>query len=292
MGAEVLAVEAPAKVNLWLEVVGKRPDGYHDLRMLMAPISLYDRLEVALTPDAGDIQLVSLGSDHATSGPDNLCHKAARYFFERTGVKGGARIRLEKSIPAGAGLGGGSSDAASVILALETLTGARLSEADRRDAAFQVGADVPFFFAGGPAWVEGIGERVTPVRAAQTLWLTLIHPGAFLSTAAVFSSRTKGLTSPGDIPTIAHFTFQGVAPRLRNDLEEAALGLMPVIGKAKAALLDAGAQAALMTGSGSAVFGLFADEQSARDAAARLRAGSPAAWRVETVRTLDRHARP
>jgi 4-diphosphocytidyl-2-C-methyl-D-erythritol kinase len=255
-------------------------------------VSLYDRLTLELTADYGEIAIENDGSPHAPPGEANLCHRAARYFFARTGVKGGVRIRLEKSIPAGAGLGGGSSDAASVVLALETLTGSRLSEEDRRDAAFHVGADVPFFFARGPAWVEGIGERVTPVRFAEPLWLVLVHPGVFLSTAAVFSNVTKGLTTPDDIHTIMQFNFQGIAKGLRNDLELRACALEPVIGKAREALRGVGSDASLMTGSGSAVFGLFPDERRARLAAATLAASAPEHWRVEAVHTIDRDSAP
>jgi len=289
---EVLTLRAPAKVNLFLEVRGKRPDGYHDLRMFMAPISLFDRLE--LEPlEGGWIEVLSDGGPNVPAGEGNLCHRAARFYFQETGIAGGVRVRLTKCIPAGAGLGGGSSDAAVTLLGLERLFGVALSDASRARAAFAVGADVPFFFARGAAWVEGIGEVVRPVSPFEPLWLVLVHSGAFLSTAQVFSRFTRGLTTPETAHTIAQFNFRGFVAALRNDLETAARGLEASVGAALEALRSAGAPGALMSGSGSAVFGLFPGEDAAREAASLLRQ-SPTAerWRVDVVQTLRPGAFP
>jgi len=294
MGTQsALRLAAPAKVNLFLEVCGKRADGYHDLRMFLAPVSLFDRLRLELVEEPGRIEVLADGGPEVPSGEDNLCHRAARFYFGETGAAGGVRVRLAKAIPAGAGLGGGSSDAAATIQGLERLCGRPLSAESRARAAFAVGADVPFFFARGPAWVEGIGEAVRPAPTFDPLWLVLVHSGAFLSTGRVFSRFTRGLTTPEAPHTIAQFNFRGFAAALRNDLEPAALALEPSVGVALAALRAAGAPGVLMSGSGCAVFGLFPDESSARRAALLLRRDPSAEnWRVETVHTLPPGAFP
>lgn len=285
--SDSLVLRAPAKVNLYLEVVGKRPDGYHDLRMLMVPVSLFDELRLERLGDPGKIEVLSDGSPHVESGERNLCFRAARFFFEETGAVGGVRIRVAKNIPVGAGLGGGSSDAAVTILGLEELFALRLSDEGRARAAFRVGADVPFFFARSAAWVEGIGERVRPLPAFDPFWLLIVHPGAFLSTASVFSRVTMGLTSPGRVHMIPTFRFQDFVEGLRNDLEAPAVALEPEVGRVLEALRTTEASGVLMSGSGSAAFGLFPDKDGARRAASRVKelaAGSE--WRVEVVRTL------
>ncbi|WP_025323726.1 4-(cytidine 5'-diphospho)-2-C-methyl-D-erythritol kinase [Deferrisoma camini] len=278
-----LPLWAPAKVNLYLEVLGRRPDGYHDLRMLMAPVSWFDRLVLEPLAEPGRVQVEGGGPE----GDENLCARAARYYLRAAGVRAGIRISLDKRIPAGAGLGGGSSDAAAVVLGMERLFGRTLSEAARREAAFRVGADVPFFFAAGPAWVEGVGERVRPVAQAEPLWLVVVWPGVNLSTARVFSRFARGLTSPGPAPRIAQFNFRGVRAQVRNDLEPPARAECPEVAEAVEALRGAGAAAAAMTGSGSAAFGLYPDRGAAEAGLARL---GPRArergWTARVVRTL------
>lgn len=285
---DTLHLRAPAKVNLFLEVRGKRTDGYHELRMFLAPVSLFDDLRLTRLGEAGRIEVSVEGTGgDVEPGERNLCHRAAAFYLERSGAGGGVRVELRKRIPVGAGLGGGSSDAAATILGLERLCVAPLSADDRRDAAFRVGADVPFFFARGPAWVGGMGEDVAAAPAFDPLWLVLVHPGVFLSTASVFSRFTKGLTTSDLPPTIRNFRFRGFVEGLRNDLERAARALEPAVGEVLEALARAGAPGVLMSGSGSAAFGLFPDEGSAREAASWLeRRPGAARWRIEAVRTL------
>ncbi len=288
-----LRLRAPAKVNLILEVVGRRPDGYHELRMLMAPVSLFDELTIEATDDTAEIQVSCEGAAAVEGGESNLCYRAARYYLAEAGVSGGARIRVRKSIPAGAGLGGGSSDAAVTILGLEHLFSRPLSAEQRTRTAFEVGADVPFFFARSVAWVEGIGERLKPVSEAAPQWLVLVCPNAFVSTTRVFSGLNRGLTSPRPLHTITQFNFRGLAPELRNDLQEIAVALEPQVSEALQALRVAGAPAALMTGSGSAVFGLFPDEPAARRAAEALEERTRTRqWGVKVVHTLPPGAFP
>ncbi|MBI5017749.1 MAG: 4-(cytidine 5'-diphospho)-2-C-methyl-D-erythritol kinase [Deltaproteobacteria bacterium] len=278
---------APAKVNLFLEVLGRRPDGYHELRMFLVPVSLFDELVLECLEEPGRIEVVSTGNAHVESGERNLCYRAARFYFERAALAGGIRIGVAKRIPVGAGLGGGSSDAATTLLGLEALFGVPLSPQDRRDAAFHVGADVPFFLARAAAWVEGVGEIVRPIPPFAPLWLVIVHPGVFLSTAAVFSRFTMGLTTPGQPPRISHLRFQGFVESLRNDLEPAARSLEPLVGDALESLMAAGSPGVLMSGSGSAAFGLFPDEERAQEAASCVAKRSEAAgWRIEVVHTL------
>ena len=286
-----LRLRAPAKVNLYLEVLGRRPDGYHDLRTLMAPVGLFDEIEIEPLQAPGGLEVECSGDDTVAPGEANLCHRAAWFYFRRTGVEAGARIRLRKRIPVGAGLGGGSSDAAATIMGLESIFGRGLSPEDRREAARAVGADIPFFFARGPAWVEGIGELVRPVCTFPVLWLVLVHPGVSLSTAAVYSRLGKGLTSRPQANSITRFDLPEIARGLRNDLETAARELAPAIGEVLRALGEVGSEACLMSGSGSAAFGLFADEGRARQAAAAVSERSPD-WRVEAVCTLRPGAFP
>lgn len=290
----MLTLRAPAKVNLRLEVRGRREDGYHDLHMLMAPVSLWDTLRLQPLAEPGRIRVTLAGAvAEVAAGEDNLCHAAARYYFAETGVRGGVAVELTKRVPAGAGLGGGSSDAAATVMGLERLYGRPLSREARRRAAFAVGADVPFFFAGAPAWVKGIGETVEPAPAFPPVWLVVVFPGVFLSTAKVFSRLRRGLTTPRRPPTIAQFNFRGLLAGLHNDLQAPALDAEPVVGEALDALAAAGSEGCLMSGSGSAVFGLFADAAEASAAAGRVsRHPRAATWRIEVVHTLTPGAFP
>ncbi len=288
-----LELSAPAKVNLYLEVVGRRPDGYHDLRMLVAPVSWFDRLVLEPLDEPGRVEFRVDEGDAVPPGEDNLCVRAARYYFRRTGVAAGVRIALSKRIPAGAGLGGGSSDAATTVIGLERLFGRRLDDEARRRCAFEVGADVPFFFARGPAWVEGIGERVHPLEEAPELWLVIVWPAEFLSTARVFSRLTKGLTSRGRPPRIAQFDFRGVGAVLRNDLQPASVLEAPVVGRALELLKSTGTSHVLVSGSGSAVFGLCRDRRQAERVAEALRSEpGTRGWTVRAVHTLRPGAFP
>lgn len=287
MSCEMIELFAPAKVNLILKVEGRRHDGYHELTMLMAPVSVYDRLTLTkLPPGQIEVEVEGATSAGLPTGEENLCHRAANFYFKTKNIDGGVRIALSKSIPSGAGMGGGSSDAATTIMGLEELYGEKLDGAQRAAAAFDVGADVSFFFARSPAWVEGIGERLRPVGFEQKVWMVIIHPGAFLSTAAVFSSLNMRLTTGGGDPTIGQFDFGGIAKALANDLEPAALKLEPAIAGALDALKRSGAAASLMTGSGSAVFGLFPDEEGARKAREEIAASAPEGWWIEAASTL------
>jgi 4-diphosphocytidyl-2-C-methyl-D-erythritol kinase len=278
-----LRLACPAKVNLSLEVLGRRADGYHDLRSVMVPISLADDLEVRLVPTPG-IRVVVDGAD-LPAGPDNLVYRAAARLLETVrgqdapGGTPGVDIRLVKRIPVGAGLGGGSSDAAGTLLALDRLLDTRLGESRLAAMGLEIGADVPFFVYGRPALATGVGERLSPLPHLPTLWLVLVNPGFQVSTAWVFREFAAArasearLTPPDRQSTIDRF-LQGPALaglELRNDLETVTLRAYPVLEALKGELSASGAAATLMSGSGPTVFGIFLDEPAARAAEGRLR---------------------
>ncbi|MBF0191120.1 MAG: 4-(cytidine 5'-diphospho)-2-C-methyl-D-erythritol kinase [Magnetococcales bacterium] len=276
---------APAKVNLALRVVGRREDGYHRLESLMVFFPLYDQLEI--TPVAGGALELDCQPAVTGSPEENLVLRAARLLARATGVGHGARIKLLKRIPDGAGLGGGSSDAALTLLALNRLWGLNLGLETLIELGVSLGADIPFFLGGRSALVEGVGERLTPCPHPLSGAMVLLFPGQGVATRQVFQAlsgrhphRERPLGMPGADANLADW--------LENDLEIPAMELLPQIAQARAALLEAGAGAALMTGSGSTVFGLFPDAKGADRAAGKLAARHPA-WRLFAGGILNRH---
>ena len=250
-----------AKINWTLDVVGKRPDGYHELRTIYQTVTLADRVEVELRDEPG-VEVTSDGAG-VPSGPANIAHRAATGFLEAAGLsdRAGARIRISKEIPAGGGLGGGSSNAAATVLALERLTRTRLSDEARFRLGSRLGADVPLFFVGGTSLGVGRGDEVYAIEDAPPTPLVVANPGVHVETAAVFRRLSARLT-PRD-PAAIMLSFLS-ALRIRtspvmvgNDLESAVVEDHPEVGAARAALLGAGAVRAWMTGSGASVVGIF-----------------------------------
>jgi len=266
-----LEVFTPAKLNLYLKVLRRRPDGYHDLVSLMAPIDLYDRLEIGLGPSAVQLRCAcGLPEDSR-----NLAFQAASLFLqeaEARDIKAGARIYLEKHIPVAAGLGGGSSDAAAVLVALNDLLGRPFTRIELQVMGQRLGADVPFFVFGGPAIACGIGERLSPARVPP-FWCVLVNPGFAVKTKKVYNNLSLTLT-PAEETTIVEWLggmTADPAALLHNDLETSTFALFPELVQLKEALRSEGAQGVLMSGSGPTVFGLFGSEAEARTAAERLR---------------------
>jgi 4-diphosphocytidyl-2-C-methyl-D-erythritol kinase len=281
-------VRAPAKVNLYLHILGRRADGYHLLDSLMVPVSLYDELRVRVSASE-TTSTIAVGSNSAAlpCGPTNLAHRAAALFLETTRRTAAVDISLTKRIPIGSGLGGGSSDAAAVLLALNRLLGCPFNPAELASLAGQLGADVTFFAYGRPARVGGIGEHVVPVDL-PTLPLVICTDGYALSTRQVYSRvDLASLTSHEPVTNISELVGgrRPISKWLTNDLETAAAGVHPEVLSLKAKLVEQGALGALMTGSGSAVFGVWPDPQLARDAATRLR--QQGLW-AESVVTVNR----
>jgi 4-diphosphocytidyl-2-C-methyl-D-erythritol kinase len=288
------SVRAPAKVNLRLRIVGKRADGYHLIDSLMAPISLFDHLDIAVSHSPGRAAapatvVVHTDSADIPGGADNLAHRAAVAFIAAAAQDIAVEIQVRKRIPIGSGLGGGSSDAAAVLLTLNRMLGFPLEIGRLAEVAAGIGADIPFFVYGCPARVTGIGEQVLPTALGASLHLVVCSDGYMLPTWLVYSHvrpATPSLTSESAVSNIRDFV-EGRKPfsdLLVNDLEEAAAEIHPEVLSLKARVMEAGAQAALMSGSGSAVFGVCAYPQSAAAATVGLRRCG--LW-AEAVQTLE-----
>ncbi|MGH7727415.1 MAG: 4-(cytidine 5'-diphospho)-2-C-methyl-D-erythritol kinase [Vulcanimicrobiaceae bacterium] len=271
---------APAKLNLTLEVLGRRPDGYHTLRSLMVPIALYDRIE--LEPSAQP----SFTSDDPALAEDNLVMRA----LAAVGAGDRFAVRLHKTVPAGGGLGGGSSDAAAIVRAAMDGELGVPAPSDPLGSARALGADVPFFLAGTAALVEGIGERVTPLGALPPWWVVVVRPPLAIGTAAAYGllDRARESAPPLSRPRASSATlaasdalqradFAALLEHLHNDFGEPIGAAYPEVAHAAEALRAAGARAALLSGSGSCLFALASDEGEARALAERL---APSAGRV------------
>ena len=273
---------AYAKINRFLHVTGRRPDGYHTLRTVMQTVSLRDRLTFSPLPE-GDGLAFSC-SDRELEREDNLCLVAARRFGEAAGVRVSGRLRLDKRIPAGAGLGGGSADAAAVLRLLQKRYASPLSERELLELAGNIGADVPFCLRGGKALCEGIGERITPMPDGKREAILLAKGEGSLSTPAMYRAIDEERENGGI----------RVRPENEgNDFEPAARAFLPEIGTYLERLLLLGASESRMSGSGSAVFGLFASVASAKRAEAefrRLAENDPAGTLFTAVcRTVPRY---
>jgi 4-diphosphocytidyl-2-C-methyl-D-erythritol kinase len=257
-----ISLLAPAKLNISLKVFGRRPDGYHHIRSVMVPVSLYDVVTVEEAPSGVEV----LSDDPLVpTGEDNTCHRAALAFMRRKGAPAGVRIRLAKRIPSGAGLGGGSSDAAATLKGLSVLTGNNLSREETLEMAAGIGADVPFFALGLPALAEGKGEVLSPVEWGVPFFALIVMPPFGLSTAEAYGRLGRGAGEPPEMKEAPVFREWGrVVSEVGNDFEEAWSSVRPEIGKTKGDLMAAGAAAAGLTGSGAAVFGLFETEVAAR----------------------------
>jgi 4-diphosphocytidyl-2-C-methyl-D-erythritol kinase len=290
MFGATLKLPAFAKINLNLRVLGKRPDGYHEIRTILQTISLHDTLKFTVTDGP---HIVLAGDDRRVpSGAENIVCRAAAALQQRCRSQQGAYIRLEKKIPTEAGLGGGSSDAAVTLLALAHLWETRVTKDDLVEIAGSLGADVPFFLKGGTGLATGVGIRIAELPDAEEKLLVVIKPNAGISTAAAYQALNAPSLTSAEAKTILSSSQRGEffdnpdSGTLQNDFEAAVFGLQPEIARAKAALTKSGARAALMAGSGSAVFGIFdgGDAQQRAIQTIELEAG----WRVFPCRTIRR----
>jgi len=269
----VIRVLAPAKVNLALRIIRKRGDGYHEIESLVQKISIFDRITLLEREEPG-ISL-TCSDPSLPTGPDNLAHRAAQLLLETSGTRDrGLSIHLEKNIPHGAGLGGGCSDAAAVLMGLSTLRNLNWTREKLSELGQDIGSDVPLFIHPSPSLISGRGEIVEPSNLLVNAVFVVVFPGFSVSTRWAYSNFR--LTKEHDKYTISglYRTTKGELPPdkwqdlLVNDLEEAVIIHHPEIGRCRENLLRAGATASLMSGSGSAVFGLFKDRQTAQKAAA------------------------
>ena len=280
-------VLAPAKVNLRLRVLGRRADGYHDVDTLFQAIDLADDVRVELR--GAGVELDVRGADLGAA-TDNLAHRAARRLAESLAYGGGVAVRLEKRIPAGAGLGGGSSDAAAVLRCLSTLLDVPADEPRVLAVAAELGSDVPFFLAGNAlARGTGKGEILEPLSALSPADLVLISPPVHVSTAAAYgalSASRRGTLSHGsaEAPRVPR-SWDDVAAGASNDFEPVIEAAHPEVARTLDALRARRARFALLSGSGSSVFGLLPSWDEADRVAAELTA--ELAWSCRAVRTLS-----
>lgn len=306
----MLCLAAYAKINWTLDILGTRPNGYHLMDMLMQTVSLCDLLwmeeaedltleavpggaESAARPEAGD----GLSSAGVRYDASNLVYRAALLLRERCGVRQGARILLQKRIPSGAGMGGGSADCAAALKGLNTLWGLGLSRAELLSLGLELGADVPFLLTGGLARVGGIGERIQPLAPAPEVWLVLVQPCEGLSTREVFSAfdrlnpaRLRHPDNAAAQDALLRRDLAALAPAMGNVLQAVSEPARPALAQAVRALEAAGAACAMMTGSGSVVYGAFDRCGDAVAAQAALEAlSAQRGWgRVWLARTLPR----
>jgi 4-diphosphocytidyl-2-C-methyl-D-erythritol kinase len=282
----MLTIRSFAKINLSLAVLGRRPDGYHDIQTVFQAIDLCDELELRASR-----QLELFCDDLPdVDQHDNLIWKAASRLASFYGVKQGASITLRKKIPAGAGLGGGSSNAATTLLGLRLFWNIDASDSNLFSLAEGLGSDVPFFLTGGTALGTGRGEQINSLPDIPPNHLVVIFPGIHVSTAEAYRSLNLGLTSSASDLRIQHFIGQlqavnGSLTGIFNDFEASILAAYPPIMEAKMVLKERGATATLLSGSGSSVFGFFSDEESA---VAVSRDVSQRGWRVFPAKTLSR----
>jgi 4-diphosphocytidyl-2-C-methyl-D-erythritol kinase len=265
---------SPAKINLTLDVLGKRPDGYHEVRSIMQPINLFDEVKVEIAEEGNGVEIESTGLK-IPRGKENLAWKAARIFLEETGLNLKVRIFIKKRIPLSAGLGGGSSNAAAVLVGINKLT-KKLREDELIRLSPKIGADVAFFIHCRSAIAQGIGEKITLIRDFPLFYYVILNPGFEVSTKKIYEKWDeieKEGSRQDKIENMVSLFRKGQFP-LSNSLEKAAIALYPGIKTLKERLISMGVSAVSMTGSGPTVFGIFRDEKEAKITYDYLKDGS------------------
>ncbi len=267
-----IILNANAKINLTLDVLGKREDGYHDLRMIMMEIPLSD--EVSLT-ESKDIS-VSTNLSFLPNNQKNIAYQAARQFFLETNISGGVQIKIKKNIPVSAGLAGGSTDAAAVLKGLNRMYDAGLSLKQLQIIGNKIGKDVPFCLQGGVALAEGTGEQLQPLPKLSPCWLVLIKPKHLnVSTKEVFSALNASRVelhpdTNGAVAALERGDLNGLSRRMYNVLEEVTVKKHPIIAEYKNIMLEYNALGSIMSGSGPSVFGIFDSYERAKQAEEKL----------------------
>lgn len=269
-----ITVQSPAKLNLFLDITGKRSDGYHLIDTIMQSVSLYDDITVTIDKDGSGISL-SCSREDIPCDSSNTAYKAAEQFFAHTGLPmGGVHIKIKKRIPSGAGMAGGSTDAAGVLYCLNELTGADLSKDELAEIGERIGADVPFCVYGGTMSAGGIGTILSPLPDMPDAEIVIVMPSFRISTKEAYAkSDTLGYDEPKSMDAAASAVCSGhigaIAGNLYNRFEEVAD--IAEIASIQSLMKDCGALGALMTGSGSAVYGLFDSKDRAEDCESKLR---------------------
>ena len=256
---------APAKVNLFLKVLSKRPEGYHNIVSLVDLIALYDVVHIEEID--GDVIIVRDDKGLLPDGEGNTLYRAAKLLKEICSIHKGVRIDVEKMIPIGSGLGGPSSDAATVLKGLSKIWNLSLTDMELMGIGKRIGADVPLFLYGKPCIMEGIGDIITPVDL-PVLYYIIVYPGVIVQTKEVYGRLRIVLTNKeNDIKLMGNFkSIDGIVNSLENDLEQIGISICPEIKTIKDKMMEAGASGVLMSGSGSSVFGIFQNDMDARRA--------------------------
>ena len=283
-----LSIQARAKINWTLDVVGTLPNGYHDLDMLMQSVTLCDQLTIEDAPEC--TLSVRMQGGYVPADGSNLVLRAARALQEATGETRGARMTLRKYIPVAAGMGGGSSDAAAALKGLNVLWNLGLTDERLEEIGLTIGADVPFCIRGGLQRARGVGERLTPLPLKRPLYLVAFQPCRGLSTKEVFAALHEEGIDPADRPdndaaqrALASGDVRLLGRSMGNVLEPVSRRLRPQIDEAIRAIEESGALGARMTGSGSAVFGVYAHAGDCKRAAQRLMQAYPACRMMRTA---------
>lgn len=255
-----------AKINLTLDVIGKRPNGYHDVEMIMQTVSLFDLIIVDKTYSGITI---STNLKYLPTNEKNIAYKAAQIFFKKTGIQGGVTIIIHKNIPVAAGLAGGSGNGAAVLCAMNALFNAELSEHELCSIAAELGADVPYCIMGGTRLAEGIGEILTPLPSMPKTTTLIVKPPINVSTAAIYeqidnASIEKRPDTKRIIKALETGNVTEIAQNMCNVMEAVTEKMHPVVGGIKKKLLINGAVGAVMSGSGPSVFGFFDDDKKAK----------------------------
>jgi 4-diphosphocytidyl-2-C-methyl-D-erythritol kinase len=262
-------VRSPAKVNLLLKVISRRPDGYHNLVSVVDIISLHDILEFTESNDG----VVSVKDDKGIlpDGPPNTIYRAITTLRDTYGTNKGVHVLVRKQIPIGSGLGGPSSNAATALETMARVWGLPAGGKALHEIGRKIGADVPLFLHGRPCVMRGIGDQISPVDL-PFMWYLIVYPNVSISTRRVYEGLKISLTKKeNDIKLLGKFnTIQDVSSILENDLEKTGMSICPIIQTIKDRLIEAGSAGALMSGSGSSVFGIFEKEMEARKASTSL----------------------
>lgn len=269
-----IKIKAPAKINLTLDVTGRRNDGYHNLEMVMQTISVYDELEISILPENPEKPIIfNMDKELPDKIPPekNLVYKAASVMKEKYNIKNSFNIFLKKNIPAAAGLAGGSTDCAATLTAINRLCQLGLTDEELCQTGASLGADVPYCIKKGTMLSQGIGDILSPLPALGQIWLVLINPGISVSTAYVYKQLEldKFPCHPGTdkmIKAIQDNNIQHIASCLFNVMETVTIKEYPVLDEIKKYLSDNGAEGALMSGSGPTIFGIFENEDKAKAA--------------------------
>lgn len=272
---DTIRLKARAKINLGLDVVRRREDGYHEVKMVMQMLRLYDQIDIEKTQESGI--LVRSNLSFLPTDERNIAYKAAKVMIDQFGLEQGVIIRIEKHIPVAAGMAGGSTDCAAVLYGMNKLFGLRLNQKKLRELGVKLGADVPYCLMRQTALSEGIGEILTPISPLQDCPILIAKPSVSVSTRHVYEhlkldEQTMHPDIDGIVTALADGDLYGVTDRMANVLETVTVPEHPVIDEIKKQMLASGAVNALMSGSGPTVFGIFDDEEKAKKACEDMKA--------------------